>query len=257
MKPSEKMRKFALKTNSEKFQVTGWIVGGIIMVVIGIIILVCFGINTEIPLTSKQIENGIVIHEETKYIKSFILALPFFGWSFVITPIVVLFIKFIAKSLYKGIIDFEPATVKISKTELIKKALKEEQCTVENNGDWLDFSLNWKNCFSADILNSSVSKSIAIYKKLIKLNDDYTYEELDYEAIGTMNLSLMNFSFYKQRQLGHIVHHCIEYNFGIDNDTEHIGINKYTLNTLDFTNEVHKWLADNGYKHRIRSTEVH
>lgn len=248
MKPSEKMRKFALKVSSGKFQATCWIVAGITMAIIGIIMLFCFGITKEIPFTSKQIENGIVIYEETKYIKSFILALPFFGWSFVITPIVVLFIKLVTKLLYKGIIDFEPATIKISKAELIKKALTEEQFTVENNGDWLDFSLNWKNCFSADVLNISASKSIAIYKKLIKLNDDYTYEELDYEAIGNMNFSLMNFSFYKQSQLGHFSHHCIEYNLGKDNETEHIGINKYTLNTLDFTNEVHKWLAENGYK---------
>ena len=94
----------------------------------------------------------------------------------------------------------------------------------------------------------STSKAIAIYKKLVKLNDDYTYEELDYEAIGTMNFSLMKFSLHKQFQLGHFSHHCIEYNLGKDNETEHIGINKYTLNTLEFTNEVHKWLAENGYK---------
>ena len=62
MKPSEKMRKFALKVNSEKFQATCWIVAGIIMAIIGIIMLFCFGINKEIPFTSKQIENGIVIH---------------------------------------------------------------------------------------------------------------------------------------------------------------------------------------------------
>lgn len=248
MKPSEKMRKFALKVSSGKFQATCWIVAGIIMAIIGIIMLFCFGINKEIPFTSKQIENGIVIYEETKYIKSFIIALPFFGWAFIITPLVVLFIKLIVKMLYKGVIDFEPNIIKISKADLIKKALTEKQFIVENNGDWLDFSLNWKNCFSVDVLNASASKTIALYKKLIKLNDDYTYEELDYEAIGTMNFSLMKFSFYKQSQLGHIYHRCIEYNLGKDNETGHIGINKYTLNTLDFTNEIHKWLAENGYK---------
>ena len=150
--------------------------------------------------------------------------------------------------LYKGVINFEPAKIKTSKDDLIKKALTEEQFTVENNGDWLDFSLNWKNCFSVDVLNTSVTKTIAVYKKLIKLNDDYTYEELDYEAVGTMDFSLMKFSLNKQTQLGHISHHCIEYNLGKDSETEHIGINKYTLNTLDFTNEIHKWLAENGYK---------
>lgn len=249
MKPSEKMRKLALKVSSGKFLATCWIVAGIIMAIIGIIILFCFGINKEIPFTtSKHIENGIVIYEETKYIKSFVIALSFFGWAFIITPIVVLFIRLVAKMLHKGIIEFKPATIKISKTDLIQKALMEEQFTVENNGDWLDFSLNWKNCFSVDVLNASASKTIALYKKLIKLNDDYTYEELDYEAIGTMNFSLMKFSFYKQSQLGHIYHRCIEYNLGKDNETGHIGINKYTLNTLDFTNEVHKWLAENGYK---------
>lgn len=249
MKPSEKMRKLALKVSSGKFLATCWIVAGIIMAIIGIIMLFCFGINKEIPFTtSKHIENGIVIYEETKYIKSFVIALSFFGWAFIITPIVVLFIRLVAKMLHKGIIEFKPATIKISKTDLIQKALMEEQFTVENNGDWLDFSLNWKNCFSVDVLNASASKTIALYKKLIKLNDDYTYEELDYEAIGTMNFSLMKFSFYKQSQLGHIYHRCIEYNLGKDNETGHIGINKYTLNTLDFTNEVHKWLAENGYK---------
>lgn len=248
MKPSEKMRKFALKVSNGKFQATCWIVAGIIMAIIGIIMLFCFGINKEIPFTSKQIENGIVIYEETKYIKSFIIALPFFGWTFIITPLVVLFIKLAVKMLYKGVIDFEPNIIKISKTDLIKKALMDKQFAVENNGDWLDFSLNWKNCFSVDVLNTSVTKTIAVYKKLIKLNDDYTYEELDYETVGTMDFSLMKFSLNKQTQLGHISHHCIEYNLGKDSETEHIGINKYTLNTLDFTNEIHKWLAENGYK---------
>lgn len=248
MKPSEKTRKFALKVSSGKWQSTVWIAMGIILAIIGVIILCIYGINNEIPFTSKQIENGVIIHEKTKYIKSFVIALPFFGWAFIITPIVVLFIRLVAKMLHKGIIEFKPATIKISKTDLIQKALMEEQFTVENNGDWLDFSLNWKNCFSVDVLNASASKTIALYKKLIKLNDDYTYEELDYEAIGTMNFSLMKFSFYKQSQLGHIYHRCIEYNLGKDNETGHIGINKYTLNTLDFTNEVHKWLAENGYK---------
>ena len=59
MKPSEKMRKFALKVNSGKFQATCWIVAGITMAIIGIIMLFCFGITKEIPFTSKQIENGI------------------------------------------------------------------------------------------------------------------------------------------------------------------------------------------------------
>ena len=248
MKPSEKTRKFALKTNNMKFQSTVWIVAGIILAIIGVIILCIYGINNEIPFTSKQIENGVIMHEETKYIKSFVIALPFFGWAFIITPIVVLFTRFVAQMLHKGIIEFEPATIKISKTDLIQKALTEEQFTVENNGDWLDFSLNWKNCFSLGVLNASASKNIAIYKKLIKLNDDYTYEELDYEVMGTMNFSLMNFFSLKQGRLGHLFHHCIEYNLGKDNETGHIGINKYTLNTLDFTNEVHKWLAANGYK---------
>ena len=250
MKPSEKTRKFVLKVSSGKWQSTVWIATGIISAIIGVIILCIYGINNEIPLTSKQIENGVIIYEETKYVKSFVMALPFFGWAFIITPIVVLLIRFAAKIIYKGIIEFEPATIKISKTDLIQKALMEERFTVENYGDWLDFSLNWKNCFSVDVLNASASKNITLYKKLIKLNDDYTYEDLDYEAIGTMNFSLMKFSFYKQSQLGHISHHCIEYNLGKDDETEHIGINKYTLNTLDFTNEVHKWLAENGYKSR-------
>lgn len=248
MKPSEKTRKFVLKVNNVKLQSTVWIVIGIILAIIGVIILCICGINNEIPFTSKQIENGVIIHEETKYIKSFVIALPFFGWTFIITPIAILFIRFASQMLHKGIIEFEPATIKISKTDLIQKALMEKQFNVENNGDWLDFSLNWKNCFSVDVLNASASENIALYKKLIKLNDDYTYEELDYEAIGTMNFSLMHFSFHKQSQLGHFSHRCIEYNLGKDNETEHIGINKYILNTLDFTNEVHKWLAENGYK---------
>lgn len=250
MKPGEKMRNFALKGSSVKFQAICWIVLGIIMAIIGVVILCIYGINNEIPVTSKQIRNGVVIHEETQYMNSFSYTLPFFGWAFLLTPLVLLFMKFVSKMIYKGVVDFEPATIKISKADLIKKALAltEEQFIVENNGNWLDFSLNWKKYFSVNVLNASASKSIVIYKKLIKLNDDYTYEELDYEAIGTMNFSLMNFSFRKQSQLGHFSHHCIEYNLGKDNETEHIGINKYILNTLDFTNEIHKWLAENGYK---------
>lgn len=252
MKPSEKMRNFALKVSSGKFQSICWIVLGIIMAIIGIVMLCILGLNNEVPFTSQQIENGIVIHEETRYVKSFIISLPFFGWAFLITPLVVLLIRLVVHIIYKGVVDFEPAKIKISKADLIKKALTEEQFTVENNGDWLDFSLNWKNCFSLDVLNTSTTKTIAIYKKLIKLNDDYTYEELDYEVTGTMNFSLMNFSYHKQSQLGHLFHHCIEYNLGKDNETGHIGINKYTLSTLDFTNEIHKWLAENGYKQANR-----
>ena len=247
MKPNEKKRNSALKGSSAKFIATCWIVAGVIMAIVGIIMICVFGLNNEIPFTSQQFENGLV-YEETKYVKSFVISLPFFGWAFLITPLVVLFIKLTKKMVYKGVMDFEPAKIKVSKTDLIKKALTEKQFTVESNGDWLDFSLNWKNCFSVDLLNTSATSTVAVYKKLIKINNDYTYEELDYEAVGTMDFSLMKFNLNKQTRLGHISHHCIEYNLGKNNETGNIGINKYTLNTLDFTNEIHKWLAENGYK---------
>lgn len=247
MKPSERMRNFVLKASSCKFQITCWVVTGIIMTFIGIIMLCIFGINNEIPFTSEQTINGVTTYS-TSYIKSFIISLPFLGWGLIIIPIVVVFLNIVVKSLYKGVIDYPVSENKIEKSFLIKKALESQQFSVESNGDWLDFSLNWKDCFSVDAINGSVLKSVAIYKKLVKLNNDYTYQELDYEAFGDINLSLMKFSFTKQMQLGHIRHHYIEYNLGKDNNTENIGINKYTLNTLDFTNEIHKWLAENGYK---------
>lgn len=252
MEPSEKTRNFALKTSSGKFVKFCWIGIGIIMCMVGIIMLCIFGINNEIP-TGVVVHNGVVVNEGTGYIKSFVIALPFFGLAFVITPLVIWFIDVITKFLRKGILPYEVSENKISKKDLIEKALRTEQFSVENNKDWLDFSLNWKNCFSADILNGSLLKSKAIYKKLIKLNDNYTYEELDYEAIGDIDMSRRgSFSFHKQIRLGHIQHHCIDYNLGKNNDTGNIGINKYTLNTLEFTNEIHKWLAENGYREASR-----
>lgn len=95
IKYKNEKRNFALKINSGKFQSTCWISLGIIMAIIGVIILCLLGLNNEIPFTSQQIENGIVIHEETKYIKSFIISLPFFGWAFLITPLVILFIRLV------------------------------------------------------------------------------------------------------------------------------------------------------------------
>ena len=44
MKPSEKIRNFALKVSSSKFHSISWAILGIIMAIIGVIILCIFGL---------------------------------------------------------------------------------------------------------------------------------------------------------------------------------------------------------------------
>lgn len=80
-----------------------------------------------------------------------------------------------------------------------------------------------------------------VFKKLILVQNDYTYRELDYEygrAIVSDSVGLEE----GRTTIGKVQKRKVFYRKNEDGS-----VTKYTLDTTDITNDIHKWLADRGY----------
>ena len=104
--------------------------------------------------------------------------------------------------------------------------------TVEVFGDWIDFTA---------ILGSMMLDGDTVFKKLILVQNDYTYRELDYEygrAIVSDSVGLEE----GRTTIGKVQKRKVFYRKNEDGS-----VTKYTLDTTDITNDIHKRLADRGY----------
>lgn len=104
--------------------------------------------------------------------------------------------------------------------------------TVEVFGDWIDFTA---------ILDSMMLDGDTVFKKLILVQNDYTYRELDYEygrAIVSDSVGLEE----GRTTIGKVQKRKIIYRKSQDGS-----ITKEVIDTTNITNDVHKWLADRGY----------
>lgn len=80
-----------------------------------------------------------------------------------------------------------------------------------------------------------------VFKKLILVQNDYTYRELDYEygkAIVSDSVGLEE----GRTTIGKVQKRKVFYRKNEDGS-----VTKYTLDTTNITNDIHKWLADRGY----------
>lgn len=93
------------------------------------------------------------------------------------------------------------------------------------------------------------SKSLAhlCESDIITLQDNFTYKELDYENNSELGVGVKTFAAGSTTTIGKMKGHKLIYNIGMNLSNGKLGVNSYSIDTLDVTNEVHKWLADHGY----------
>ena len=72
-------------------------------------------------------------------------------------------------------------------------------------------------------------------------------KELDYENNSELGVGVKTFAAGSTTTIGKMKGHKLIYNIGMNLSNGKLGVNSYSIDTLDVTNEVHKWLADHGY----------
>ena len=118
--------------------------------------------------------------------------------------------------------------------------------TASTFGNWIDFEADWQNCLS---IHNGILQSHQIFKKLILVQDNFTYKELDYENNSELGIGVKTFAAGSTTTIGRMKGHELIYNISMNLSNGKLGVNGYSIDTVDITNEVHKWLADHGYTH--------
>lgn len=168
--------------------------------------------------------------------------------------LVPLFIKFIVKKTNEKVVLPEVSDEKISKNELFEKVKEIDNSQIpwdfeihENEG-WIDVTWKWKDY--ANFETGAVKKNKAVFYKFYKIHDDYTYEELDMLTNLVFGAGNKGFNLSYNMQLGHLQY--MAYNIPLvsvdENGVEVLKENR--INTIDLTNYMHKFFADNGYTFR-------
>lgn len=178
MIPSEKERKRALKYATPAGTGRMWVTMGIAFIIFGIILLL-IPIGLVISEASAQRYDPESIHTATLV---FYLLGAFFGFCGCFCVIFgKLAAKAFAKILRKGEINYPVAEYKTPKKLLLQEAAAINQSpnaplTASTFGNWIDFEADWQNCLS---IHNGILQSHQIFKKLILVQDNFTYKELD------------------------------------------------------------------------------
>ena len=246
MIPSEKERKRALKYATPAGTGRMWVTIGIAFIIFGIILLL-IPIGLVISEASAQRYDPESIHTATLV---FYLLGAFFGFCGCFCVIFgKLAVKAFAEILCKGEINYPVAEYKTPKKLLLQEAATINQSpnaplTASTFGNWIDFEADWQNCLS---IHNGILQSHQIFKKLILVQDNFTYKELDYENNSELGVGVKTFAAGSTTTIGKMKGHKLIYNIGMNLSNGKLGVNSYSIDTLDVTNEVHKWLADHGY----------
>lgn len=234
MVPSQKAREKALKRTSQQgISRVYTIIGGGVLVIGIIFALIPVALNI-----SSRTKYGFA----TDDVITATIILELMGLFLAITGVIFIVVgkyavKSAEKALSKGEINYPAAESKHTKEQLLQEAatigqLPNSILTVEVFGDWIDFTA---------ILGSMMLDGDTVFKKLILVQNDYTYRELDYEygrAIVSDSVGLEE----GRTTLGKVQKRKVFYRKNEDGS-----VTKYTLVTTDITNDIHKWLADRGY----------
>ena len=234
MVPSQKAREKALKRTSQQgISRVYTIIGGGVLVIGIIFALIPVALDI-----SSRIKYGFA----TDDVITATIILELMGLFLALTGVIFIVvgkyaIKSAEKALSKGEINYPAAESKHTKEQLLQEAatigqLPNSILTVEVFGDWIDFTA---------ILGSMMLDDDTVFKKLILVQNDYTYRELDYEygrAIVSDSVGLEE----GRTTIGKVQKRKVFYRKNEDGS-----VTKYTLDTTDITNDIHKWLADRGY----------
>lgn len=234
MVPSQKAREKALKRTSQQgISRVYTIIGGGVLVIGIIFALIPVALDI-----SSRIKYGFA----TDDVITATIILELMGLFLALTGVIFIVvgkyaIKSAEKALSKGEINYPAAESKHTKEQLLQEAatigqLPNSILTLEVFGDWIDFTA---------ILGSMMLDDDTVFKKLILVQNDYTYRELDYEygrAIVSDSVGLEE----GRTTIGKVQKRKVFYRKNEDGS-----VTKYTLDTTDITNDIHKWLADRGY----------
>lgn len=193
MIPSEKERKRALKYATPAGTGRMWVTMGIAFIIFGIILLL-IPIGLAISEASAQRYDPESIHTATLV---FYLLGAFFGFCGCFCVIFgKLAVKAFAEILCKGEINYPVAEYKTPKKLLLQEAAAINQSpnaplTASTFGNWIDFEADWQNCLS---IHNGILQSHQIFKKLILVQDNFTYKELDYENNSELGVGVKTFA---------------------------------------------------------------
>lgn len=234
MVPSQKAREKALKRTSQQgISRVYTIIGGGVLV-IGIIFAL-------IPV-------ALDISSRTKYgfatddVITATIILELMGLFLALTGVIFIVVgkyavKSAEKALSKGEINYPAAKDKLTKEQLLQEAVTMKDIpnsirTVEVFGDWIDFIAKW------DGLRPSPSET---FKKMVLVQDDFTYRELDYEYGEILGISDAGPS-PSGTTIGKVQKRKTIYRKNQDGS-----VTREVIDTTNITNDIHKWLADRGY----------
>ena len=146
-------------------------------------------------------------------------------------------IKSAEKALSKGEINYPTSESKLTKEQLLQEAASEKDIpasiqAIKVQGDRIDFIAKW------DGLRPSQSETL---KKMIFVQDDFTYRELDYEYGEMIGLGDAGPN-PSGTTIGKVQKRKIIYRKSQDGS-----ITREVIDTTNITNDIHKWLADRGY----------
>lgn len=157
------------------------------------------------------------------------------------------FFPLIEKGIHKGEINYPITNIMYPKSRILQEALTtiDPSLLVAVNGDWIDVTYNYMQSTHIEDIGLEFSKSV--YTKMYRLNDDYTFSELDLlHTTSASNTGFVGASYNNHIKIGRIKH-C-SFNVTLDLTKDGIEPKVYTFNTLELTNYMHKWFADRGYK---------
>lgn len=232
MIPSEKERKRALKYATPAGTGRMWVTMGIAFIIFGII-LPLIPIGLVISEASAQRYDPESIHTATLV---FYLLGAFFGFCGCFCVIFgKLAVKAFAKILCKGEINYPVAEYKTPKKLLLQEAAAISQSpnaplTASTFGNWIDFEADWQNCLS---IHNGILQSHQIFKKLILVQDNFTYKELDYESNSELGIGVKTFAAGSTTTIGKMKGHKLIYNIGINLSNGKLGVNSYSIDTTE------------------------
>lgn len=234
MVPSQKAREKALKRTSQQgISRVYTIIGGGVLVIGIIFALIPVALNissrTKYGFATDDVITATIILE----LMGLFLALT--GVIFIVVGKYA--VKSAEKALNKGEINYPAAESKHTKEQLLQEAVTMKDIpnsirTVEVFGDWIDFIAKW------DGLRPSPSET---FKKMVLVQDDFTYRELDYEYGEILGISDAGPS-PSGTTIGKVQKRKTIYRKNQDGS-----VTREVIDTTNITNDIHKWLADRGY----------
>lgn len=224
MKPSDKKRRRLMRWSSSKLSIIGFTGIGILFLIADVIL--------------------------TFVIRNWLVTIYMTAFSAVYLLIGRVFLPYVNKAVSKGLISYPVSEQKWERPDVLAaaKTIEEEMphLQVSVYDEWIDVTLNWKNILG--IYFTGMIREQESFQKMFLLSDHYTYQELDMESIGTVQMDPEHSLFISHKVFyGHTRQKKISVNLAVDMNTGDPGLIQNSLDTDEITNYMHKWFADKGY----------